>query len=804
MKGLWETFPPLVPFSDPPLPTPHPGAALPETQGDRRQRLLVALMESVFDGVLIVSGAGKMIYHNQLFLDIWHFPREVLESHSDEKALEWAAHQTTDPAGFLARVAAVYQNTGDRVREEITMKDGRVYERCGSAVRTGDGDEPWMWTFRDITQRKQSESALERSEFRYRTLFNSLDQGFCIIRMIFDEAGQPCDYFFLEVNPAFHTQSGIENPVGRRMREFAPDHEQFWFDRYGNVALTGEAIRFEQEAKGLNRWFDVYAFRVDGTDLHSVGVLFTDVTARRLADESLRASEQFNRAVMDSSPDCIKVLDVEGRLQFMNTGGLCLMEIDDLTPFAGQAWWELWQAEDRDRVRAAMRQAMEGQAARFQAMCPTAKGNAKWWDVMIAPIHKGADGAGLAGLISVSRDITENKRAELELLLAKEAAESASSAKDRFLATLSHELRTPLNPVLLTVSSLKEDPSLPEVLREQLQMIERNITLEARLIDDLLDISRVASGKLELRPELCDVHTLIGLVVEMVHADAREKEITVRLELGAHFHGMMGDPARLQQVFWNLLRNAVKFTPHGGTIHVRTRDAGDSPALPRLRIEVQDSGIGIALESLGSIFEPFEQEQRSRSASVQGLGLGLAIARAIMDLHQGMLGVESGGPGHGATFLVDAPAVRPPAGRMLPNDESVVLEPSAPEPRLRLLLVEDHQATLDALTLLLTKDGHAVTATTTLAEARTAAGRQAFDGLISDVGLPDGTGFELMEELSARYGLRGIVLSGYGMEDDLRRSREVGFVAHLVKPVRFADLRQTLGKLRAPATPVGA
>ena len=557
----------------------------------------------------------------------------------------------------------------------------------------------------------------------------------------------------------------------------------------------------EQEAKGLNRWFDVYAFRVDGTDLHSVGVLFTDVTERRLADESLRASEQFSRAVMDSSPDCIKVMDVEGRLQFMNTGGLCLMEIDDFTPFAGQPWWQLWQAGDRDMIRAAMGQAMQGQSARFQAMCPTAKGNEKWWDVMIAPIHKGADGSGLAGLISVSRDITENKRAEQELRLAKEAAESASSAKDRFLATLSHELRTPLNPVLLKVSSLKEDPSLPEVLREQLQMIERNITLEARLIDDLLDISRVSSGKLQLRMEHCDIHTLIGLVVEMVHADAREKDITVTLELGAQYHGMMGDPARLQQVFWNLLRNAVKFTPNGGTVHVRTRDTGNPQLLPRIRIEVQDSGIGIAPEALDSIFEPFEQEQRSRRASVQGLGLGLAIARAIMDLHQGTLGVESGGPGHGATFLVDAPAVRPPAGRLLSNDETVVPAPPVPEPGLRLLLVEDHQATLDALAFLLTKDGHSVTATTTLAEARMAAAGLAFDGLISDVGLPDGTGFELMEELSARYGLRGIVLSGYGMEEDLRRSREVGFVAHMVKPVRFADLRQTLGKLRVPATP---
>ena len=758
-------------------------------------------MESVFDGVLIVSGAGKMIYHNQLFLDIWNFPPEVLESRSDEAALQWAAHQTTDPAGFLARVAAVYQNTGDRVREEITMKDGRAYERCGSAVRTGDGDEPWMWTFRDISERKQSESALQRSELRYRTLFNSMEEGFCVIQMIFDSAGQPCDYLFVEVNPTFHAQSGMGNPVGRRIREFAPDHEQFWFDRYGKVALTGEATRFEHEAKGLNRWFDVNAFPVEGAEPYCVGVLFTDVTKRRLVFESLRASEQFNRAVMESSPDCIKIMDIEGRLQFINTGGLCLMEISDITPFVNQPWGELWQAEDRPMIAAALAEAREGQSVRFQAMCPTAKGTQKWWDVMIAPIHKGDAGAGLSGIISVSRDITDNKRAEQELRVAKEAAESASSAKDRFLATLSHELRTPLNPVLLTVSSLTEDSSLTQEMRAQLQMIERNISLEARLIDDLLDISLVASGKLQLRKELCDIHTLIGLVVEMVRAEAGQKAITVSLELRAQCHGMIGDPARLQQVFWNLLRNAVKFTPHAGTIQVRTRDTGNPPAFPRLQIEVQDSGIGISPEALRSIFEPFEQERRSLPAAAEGLGLGLAIARAVMDLHQGSLRAESGGVGQGAVFFIDAPATSPPAARLVSNDGAAATAQPPTEPPLRLLLVEDHPATLDALTVLLTKAGHTVTAASNLAEARAAAAGHSFDGLISDVGLPDGTGFELMEELSAKYGLRGIVLSGYGMEDDLRRSREVGFVAHLVKPVRITDLRQTLWKLLVPLTP---
>lgn len=765
----------------------------PGQAADRRQRLLEALIESVFDGVLIVSPAGKMIYHNQLFLDIWNFPPEIIASGSDEAALHWAAHQTTDPERFLSRVATVYSNGRERVREEVAMKDGRVYERCGSVVRTGDGDEPWMWTFRDISPRRQSELALTRSELRYRTLFNSLDEGFCVIRMIFDEDGRPDDYEFVEINPAFVAHTGLEDVIGKRMRELVPDHDQVWFDRYGQVALTGEAVRFEQEAVAMQRRYDVYGFRVDDPELGHVGVLFTDVTQRHQATEALRKSEQFSRAVMDSSPDCIKVLDRKGHLQFMNSGGLELMEIDDFNQFAGQAWCGLWGEEDRSAVEAAMKEAQAGRPARFQAMCATAKGTKKWWDVMIAPIGK--DKAADGGLISVSRDITEIKNAEEKLRLAKEAAETASRAKDRFLATLSHELRTPLNPVLLTASALSEDPSLSPALREQLQMIERNVALEARLIDDLLDLTRVSSGKLTMQEESCDLHTLIALVVEMVHADAQEKNLQVHLELGARQHGLSGDPARLQQVIWNLLRNAVKFSPAGRSVYLRTYDAPAESGEERLAIEVADEGMGIEPAALKSIFEPFEQEGRASGSG--GLGLGLAIARAIILQHQGTVEAQSDGPGKGATFVINLPASAPPSSQIpvpeLSPPSAAAAEPACPP--LRLLLVEDHQATLEALAALLRKAGHAIFTAGTLAEARLLAAQHPLDGLISDVGLPDGTGFQLMEELSAAYGLRGIVLSGYGMEDDLRRSREVGFIAHLVKPVRISELRQLLPQL---------
>ena len=414
----------------------------------------------------------------------------------------------------------------------------------------------------------------------------------------------------------------------------------------------------------------------------------------------------------------------------------------------------------------------------------------------ISPIRSG-DGK-LMGASKIVRDITGRRAAEEGMRLAKEQAEAASRAKDNFLAALSHELRTPLTPVLMTAATLREDERLPEDVRAQLGMIERNVLLEARLIDDLLDLSRITHGKLALRSEPCDAHSIIALVIEIIRAEAREKEVEILLELSARHCRVVGDPARLQQVFWNLLRNAVKFTPPGGHIHIRSHDVA-SGGDPRFRIVVSDDGIGLDPDVAERIFEPFEQVGPSKT-STRGLGLGLAIARAIVDMHSGSIRAESPGPGKGSTFTVELPA-----SISLENEPGVSmgLQPGAANPApavepgrgMRLLVVEDHEPTLQVLTRLLTRDGHEVAGASTLAAARHAAAANRFDAVISDLGLPDGSGVELMMELRDQYGMRGIVLSGYGMEDDLRRSREAGFSAHLVKPIDVHDLRRALRQL---------
>jgi len=404
-------------------------------------------------------------------------------------------------------------------------------------------------------------------------------------------------------------------------------------------------------------------------------------------------------------------------------------------------------------------------------------------EVVINALH-GADPVLFVGFI---RDITERKAAEQSLRAAKEFAETASRAKDDFLAALSHELRNPLAPVLLSATALREDQRLPPDVRADLAMMERNISLEARIIDDLLDLTRIARGRLPMRAEHCDAHALLTYSEEIVRDEAATKRLNVKMDLRARYCGLAGDPARLQQLFWNLLRNAVKFTPPGGTITITTRNESDS-----IIVEVSDSGIGFEPGQAEKLFEPFAQGGLENDHRFGGLGLGLAIARAIVNMHHGSIRAHSAGPGQGARFTAELPdAMEPP--QHAPRPASLPAGPEKSPASLHILVVEDHAATLATLTRLLKHAGHRVTTAANVAAGVAAAEAAEFDVVLSDLGLPDGTGIDLMRQLRARQpDLRGIALSGYGMEEDLLRSREAGFAFHLVKPVDFTQLRRAL------------
>jgi len=383
----------------------------------------------------------------------------------------------------------------------------------------------------------------------------------------------------------------------------------------------------------------------------------------------------------------------------------------------------------------------------------------------------------------------ERRRVEDELRRAKEAAEAANRAKDHFLATLSHELRTPLTPVLALASALEADEELPPRVRQALSVIRRNVELEARLIDDLLDLTRISRGKLELRREVVDLRQLLAHAIEVCcGVDFGSDRIRLALELGARDHRVWADASRLTQVLWNLLHNAVKFTPEGGEVRVRSWDEDDGRTLA---VEVADNGIGIDPELLPRIFDAFEQTDRQITRRFGGLGLGLSLSRAIVGMHGGTLAAASPGHDRGSVFTLRLPAGDVPAAAPVSPEKAPEAGAAAP---LRLLLVEDHADTAAAMADLLRALGHEVTVAGSVGSALGAAEARAgrIDLVVSDLGLPDGSGLDLMRELSRRYGLKGVALSGYGMEDDVQRSREAGFSKHLTKPVDLQALRAAI------------
>ncbi len=404
-------------------------------------------------------------------------------------------------------------------------------------------------------------------------------------------------------------------------------------------------------------------------------------------------------------------------------------------------------------------------------------------------------------LCMVVTDLTEQKRSE-SLERAWSTAEAANLAKDRFLATLSHELRTPQTPVLAVISSMEGDGRLPDHLRREIAMVRRNVELEARLIDDLLDLTRVASGKIQLERRDVDLHEVVEHAIQTSCAgELATGRRSVEVDLAAEGHNLWGDSPRLTQVFWNLLNNAVKFTPEGGAITVRTRD--ESPT--RVAVEITDTGVGIDPEVLPRIFDAFEQGEPDVTRRYGGLGLGLAITKAIVELHGGTITVRSEGKDQGTTFSVHLPveprrfeAVTAPAAAEAPEPPAV---------RLRVLLVEDHSDTAVALADLMRMHGHEVRIAGSVSQAlaaAAAAGDGGIDLVISDLGLPDGNGQDLMRQLADRFGLRGIALSGYGMEDDVRRSREAGFERHLTKPVNLDALETAIQQVAAGNGPAGS
>ena len=503
--------------------------------------------------------------------------------------------------------------------------------------------------------------------------------------------------------------------------------------------------------------------------------------------EQLRVSEEQFRLLVESVEEyAIYLLDPHGNVATWNLGAEKLKGYK-ANEIIGKNFACFYTDDDvaARKPQLNLENAMRVGHIRDQGLRVRKDGSTFYADVVLTALR---DSEGnLRGFSKVTRDMTDQIRTR-EIEAAKIAAEKANKAKDDFLAALSHELRTPLTPTLAAASYLSINAArISPEFSDEIDTIQRNVQLQARLIDDLLDLTRAVRGKLELHFDRVDAHALVRDALEIARADIISKKLEVSTAYDAKKHHIWADPVRIQQVFWNLINNAVKFTPSGGKIDIRTHNTADG----QFKFEIIDNGIGIEAQKLEKLFRPFEQGGAQITRQFGGLGLGLAISKHLMDLHDGTIEVESAGRSCGTSFRVKLAVI----ARQEQDGATPSGKVSKPNRTLRILLVEDHADTRRTLARLLSHFGHKIAVAECQQSALEKLRSQAFDVVLSDIGLPDGSGYEVISHAKRECNVAGIALTGFGTDEDIRRGKKAGFDFHLTKPVDFHELRSVLDQV---------
>ncbi|MFO0889420.1 MAG: PAS domain S-box protein [Isosphaeraceae bacterium] len=763
---------------------------------------LQTTLHSILDEVWIVDAAGRVLLINDAVTrNLGVPPGHWADIHAAIAELEILNPDGSPRPPEQAPLARSLRGETIRSEREIVRNlatgELRWRELSCAPVRDPEGRVTRaVVVARDVTDRVRAEQELARSEARYRCLHESMRDAFVVVDM---------NGVILDCNAGFLGLVGYdaEEVKGLTYLDLTPEK---WHSSEARI------VQEQILARGFSDVYEKEYRRKDGTvfpvelrtslirdedgNPSQMWAIVRDITERRRAKEELERLAQQRQIALDAARlgwwhyDPITwsgTYDARYREIFGVTGsGLTIGDIlkrihpDDLPGV-------------RTRVDAALDPAdPRPYSAEYRVI--HADGSERWVEAHGLAIFEGEGAARRAvSFVGTVQDITARKQMEDSLRRAKEEAEAASRAKDRLIAVVSHELRTPLSPILTIASYLLEREDLPADLREDMEMIRRNVRQEARLVDDLLNLTRLSRGKVVLHQEIVNIHDLVHTVIGQFQPRMDEKGIELLVALRANPHLVWADPGRMQQVLSNLLDNAVKFTPSGGRVAVRSRV---TPA-GQVRVEIADTGIGIAPELVPKLFHPFEQGEGTVTRQFGGLGLGLVIARGIVDLHGGTITASSEGPGRGATIALELGAVpQVEAGGAAPPASKGSAGPAeARGRRRRILLVDDHADTLDSMSRLLRLGGYDVLTASNVRDAMVKIETEDFDLLVSDIGLPDGSGHDIMRQVSRAKGKPGIALSGFGHDDDVRHSREAGFARHMVKPVNFQLLHEALSEL---------
>jgi PAS domain S-box-containing protein len=742
--------------------------------------LLHATLEATADGILVTDGAGVINGFNDNILAVWGLPREAVQGGNHLAIVEIVAQRFTAPDHFRDRVREIYATSPAQSHDLLHLIDGRVFERMSRRLTLENRAVGRVWSYRDITLRRRAEEQLRAESERFRITLASIgdavvstDAEGCITFMnrvaetltgwTSQEAiGRPLQDVFVIVNQT--TRKPVENPAIRALREGQI------------VGLANHTVLVGRD--GAEWPIDDSAAPIRDAEGAVVGavLVFRDVHERMA---TLEAQARL-AAIVESSQDIIISKSLDGTIQSWNREAERVFGYPAEEAIGQRI--NLIIPPDRfpEEVSIMERLRRGERVEHFETVRQARGGRLVDLSVAISPVRS-ADGQ-VIGASKVARDITERKQIE-------EALRNADRRKDEFLAVLAHELRNPLAPLAngLQVIRLAKGDSA-SVARAR-AMMERQLTHLVRLVDDLLDVSRISRNRMELRRSRIQLADIVNSAIETARPLIEGAGHSLTVSLPAKPIHVDGDLTRLSQVFSNLLSNSAKYTNRGGRIAVEVALRSD-----HVLVSVRDNGIGIAAEHLSAVFDLFSQVDPRMERSKEGLGIGLALVEGLVKMHGGSVTAESPGPGRGSTFTVRLPLIESQAAA------DAQPQPTSSRERRRILVVDDNLDSATSMAMMLELLGNEVRTAHDGLQAVEQVERYRPDVVLMDVGMPRLNGYEATSRIRALPAGRDVIivaLTGWGQDDDKARSHEAGCDGHLTKPVNLPDLERLLEKLQA-------
>ena len=768
----------------------------------RALAMMRATLESTTDGLLVTDGAGRVTHFNENFVQMWGLSPAMMASRDHRKILKSTSKYFVRPRQFLGRIDEIYASLPPESHDLLELADGRVFERTTRIQFVEEQNVGRVWSFRDITERRRAEESLRSQSEWLRVTLASIGDAVITTdttaRVSYvngiaesltgwtqqEAAGQPLERVFRIINE--HTREPLESPAARVLRDGVI------------VGLANHSILITKD--GIERPIDDSAAPIRDDQGNAAGcvLIFRDVSEQRQTVQALQQSEARKTAMFETALDCIISIDHAGTIIEFNAAAE--------RTFGHRREDVVGRPLEQVIIPPALRQRHKNGLAHYLATgegpilnqrleLSAMRADGTEFPVELTVTRIPVDGPPL--FTAFLRDITERKQAETSLRQLAADLSEADRRKNEFLAMLAHELRNPLAPILNSVQVLRLTGAT-EAVPAACDMMDRQLRQMVRLVDDLLDVSRISRGTIELRTERVELAALIRHAVEAARAmyASMNHELTVSLPQQPIF--LNADPTRLAQVVGNLLNNASKFTDRGGRISI-TVEAEGRGLQARVVIRVRDSGIGIAADQIYRIFDMFTQLETSLERSRSGLGIGLSLVKNLVELHGGTIEAHSAGIGHGSEFVVRLPML---VEALNAPPEAAASEPAALS-ACRILVVDDNHDSAQSLAMYLELTGNKTRIAHDGAAAVEAATSFRPDVVMLDIGLPKLNGYQVARKLRDQPWGKSMVLvalTGWGQEADQTKSREAGFNAHLVKPVDLAVLTKLLAEMGTTVT----